>query len=115
MPTAFHQTSSPSRSQHRGECSNAFSRQTSDTNLTIYRGTKSHHGRSLQILGHAAQYLADSSLFLTETADLSDQDAIRLLMRLSREVFDDYAAATHQRHPVAYWIMSQAVRIYGAA
>jgi len=117
MPTALNQTPSPSRSNGPGTYSDTFGniRRAADLNLTIHRRTESHHGRSLQILGHAAEYLADSRMFLVEGSDSSDQEAIRILMRLSREVFDDYAAVTHQRHPVTDWLMSKAVRIYGAA
>jgi hypothetical protein len=50
-----------------------------------------------------------------EGSGSGDRDAIRILMRLSREVFDEYAVSTQQRHPIADWIMNRVVRIYGAA
>ena len=84
--------------------------------LPIHRRTATHHGRSLRTLGHAAEYLTASRALLTDEADLSaDREAIHLLMRLSREVFAEYAITTQQRHPVTDWMMNQAVRIYGAA
>jgi hypothetical protein len=45
----------------------------------------------------------------------AEREAIHILQRLSREIFDDYVAMTQQRHPVTDWIMNQAVRLYGAA
>ena len=36
-------------------------------------------------------------------------------MRLSREVFEEYAAITVHRHPVTDWVINRAIRIYGAA
>ena len=60
--------------------------------LTIHRVTKTHHGRTLLMLGHAAEYLADSRKFLPRgKATDSDIEAIHILMGLSRSVFDDYA------------------------
>jgi hypothetical protein len=60
--------------------------------LTIHRITKTHHGRTLVSLGHAAEYLANSRRFLLrEKMNDSDNEAIHLLMSLSRRVFDEYA------------------------
>jgi hypothetical protein len=60
--------------------------------LTIHRVTKTHHGRTLLMLGHAAEYLTDSRRLRPrgKVTD-SDNDAIHILMSLSRSVFDDYA------------------------
>src|ERR1700754_2198942 len=63
--------------------------------LTIHRQTKSHHGRVLRTLGHAAEYLVDSRRFSIDPCDLhAEQEAVRILMRLSREVFEEYAILT---------------------
>jgi hypothetical protein len=60
--------------------------------LTIHRITKTHHGRTLVSLGHAAEYLANSRRFLLrEKMNDSDNEAIHILMSLSRRVFDEYA------------------------
>ena len=115
MPTPLNQTPSTHRNNRPAPAAFGDIRRTADIGLTIHRRTESHHGRSLQLLGHAAEYLADSRLFLISTSASSDEEAIRVLMRLSREVFDDYAALTQQSHPVTDWIMNQAIRIYGAA
>jgi hypothetical protein len=83
--------------------------------LAINRKTKSHHGSTLRTLGRAAEHLAKSNSFLATCPDRGDREAIHILMRVSREVFEEYADITRQRHPVTDWIMSQAVRVYGAA
>jgi hypothetical protein len=60
--------------------------------LTIHRVTDTHHGRTLLMLGHAAEYLVHSRRFLHQaTDDDSAREAVHLLMGLSRNVFDDYA------------------------
>jgi hypothetical protein len=60
--------------------------------LTIHRVTKTHHGRTLLSLGHAAEYLAHSRSFLAQgKMSDSDNEAIHILMSLSRSVFDEYA------------------------
>jgi hypothetical protein len=60
--------------------------------LTIHRVTGTHHGRTLLMLGHAAEYLVDSRRFLQRAAvNDSDNEAIHILMGLSRNVFDEYA------------------------
>jgi hypothetical protein len=84
--------------------------------LTIHRVTETHHGRALRILGHAAEHLVLSASCSTHCGHATgDSDAIRILMRLSREIFDDYAAMNTHRHPVTHWVMERAVRVYGAA
>lgn len=45
-------------------------------------------GRALEALGHAVEYLVDSRMFLAGQTDAkADQEALRVLMRLSRDVF----------------------------
>ena len=87
-----------------------------DPDLTIHRHTSSHHGKALRILGHAAEYLvATRAFFTSQTEATADREAVQILMRLSREVFEEYAAITIHRRPVTDWVMNRAVRIYGAA
>ena len=81
--------------------------------LTVHRRTSTHHGGTLRILGHAAEYLVDSRRFSVELSD--SRAAVHILMGLSREVFEEYAGLVSPRHPVTDWIMSTAVRVYGAA
>lgn len=84
--------------------------------LTIHRQTKTHHGRALRTLGHAAEYLVDSRRFSTEPYDRrAEREAVHILMCLSREVFEEYAILTSPQYPVTDWVMNKAVRVYGAA
>ena len=88
----------------------------SDRHLTIHRRTGSHHGRALQILGHAAEELAAQLAFeIDPRQEAALRQAIHILMQLSRSVFDEYAEQAPNRHPVADWLMRQATRVYGAA
>jgi hypothetical protein len=61
--------------------------------LTIHRLSRTHHGRTLLMLGHAAEYLIDSRRFepMDKTA-VADHEAVHILLGLSRSVFDEYAA-----------------------
>ena len=84
--------------------------------LTIHRRSATHHGSTLRTLGHAAEYLVNSRLFSLEVMETAgDREAVRILMRLSREVFNEYVVLASHSHPVADWIMDKAVRVYGAA
>jgi hypothetical protein len=68
---------------------------TDTPDLTIHRVTRTHHGRTLLMLGHAAEYLADSRRFSARGRVIdSDNEAIHILMGLSRTVFDEYAGGT---------------------
>jgi hypothetical protein len=58
--------------------------------LTIHQLT---HGRTLLMLGHAAEYLGDSRRFLVRGEATASDEAIHILMGLSRSVFDEYAEA----------------------
>ena len=59
---------------------------------TIRRTTGTHHGGTLLMLGHAAEHLASSRRFVfEETGKSSDDEAIHILMSLSRDVFEEYA------------------------
>ena len=84
--------------------------------LTIHRQTKTHHGRTLRALGHAAEYLVDSRRSSMEPCDRdAEREAVHILMRLSCEVFEEYAILTSPQYPVTDWIMNKAVRVYGTA
>ena len=74
--------------------------------LTIYRRSKTHHGRTLLMLGHAAEHLVgNQGLFAGKAENKADAEAVHILMRLSREVFDDYAKSVTVNRPVSYFVM----------
>lgn len=74
-------------------------------NLTVRRITKSHHGSTLQMLGHAAEYLAHSRVFSNKGGSKADEDAVRILRRLSSAVFLEYAESVRVRRPVEDFVM----------
>lgn len=80
--------------------------------LTIHRITKTHHGRTLLTLGHAAEYLANS---LQVTApgwdDAASVEAIHILMGLSRRVFEEFAEQASQKRRVGDWVIDRVVRL----
>jgi|GEM_PF-3058826 len=75
-------------------------------NLTTYRMSNTHHGRTLQTLGHAAEYLVSSRLFLERgRAGRADDEAVRILRRLSSEIFREYAEGVKVRRPIEDVVM----------
>ena len=64
-----------------------------------------HHGRALEILSHAVEYLADSRMFLIDQpAAKANTEAASILMRLSREVFCQFTKAASDSHQLGRWI-----------
>jgi hypothetical protein len=81
--------------------------------LTIHRITRTHHGRTLLTLGHAAEYLANSRRYSTEKVDhASNVEAIHILMELSRSVFDDFAERPTLSGRFEQWLIGSAVRLF---
>jgi len=74
-------------------------------NLTIRRISNTHHGRTLQMLGHAAEHLVYSRGFLESPPSVADDEAVRILMRLSSAVFREYADSRRVRRPVEDFVM----------
>lgn len=76
-----------------------------NTNLTIRRITKTHHGRTLQMLGDAAEYLAHGRQFAGMRATAADDEAVSILRRLSSAVFLEYAETNRVRRPIEDFVM----------
>jgi hypothetical protein len=84
--------------------------------LTIHRITRTHHGRTLLTLGHAAEYLANSRRYSTEKVDhTSNVEAIHILMELSRSVFDEFAEARTLSRRFEQWLVERAVGLFEEA
>jgi hypothetical protein len=80
--------------------------------LTIHRITPTHHGRTLLILGHAAEYLANSRRFtILKFEDTADEEAIHILMGLSRQVFEEFAEKKTEKRRVGDWLIERVVRL----
>ena len=81
--------------------------------LTIHRITKTHHGRTLLTLGHAAEYLANSRRYSTEKVDHeANVEAIHILMGLSRNVFEEFAERRTLNRRFEQWLVDRAVRLF---
>jgi hypothetical protein len=81
--------------------------------LTIHRITRTHHGRTLLTLGHAAEYLANSRRYSAEKVDhTSNVEAIHILMELSRSVFDEFAERRTLSRRFEQWLIGGAVRLF---
>lgn len=84
---------------------------TDSGNLTIRRISRSHHGRTLEMLGHAAEHLASGRGFLVSAPSKADVEAVRILRRLSSAVFREYADRERVRRPVVDFVMGCANRL----
>jgi hypothetical protein len=81
--------------------------------LTIHRRTVSHHGKTLLMLGHAAEYLVQSRMFLSaEPASQSDTEAVHILMQLSRMVFNEYAQQVTANNPLETWMVGCLIKLF---
>ena len=78
--------------------------------LTIHRITSTHHGRTLLMLGHAAEYLATSRRFSTEKVDhAANVEAVHILLELSRRVFEDFAERRSLNERLQDWLVAGVV------
>jgi hypothetical protein len=81
--------------------------------LTIHRITSTHHGRTLLMLGHAAEYLANSRRYSAEKVDHAGNiEAIHLLMEMSRSVFEEFAERRSLPRRMEDWVIERAVRLF---
>jgi hypothetical protein len=48
------------------------------------------YGIALQILGNGAEHIAASTTYSDDPQTPAEQEAVRILLKLSREVFDEY-------------------------
>ena len=76
--------------------------------LTIHRITETHHGRTLLLLGHAAEHLANSRRYTIHGLnDGSEAEAIHILLGLSRDVFDEFARQQTRRWKAEQWLLGR--------
>ena len=74
------------------------------------RGTL-EQGRALESLGHAVEYLIDSSLFAAGVYNQRDeQEAVQILMRSSRAVFAECAEVVSMRRRMRVWVSERLSR-----
>ncbi len=61
-------------------------------------------GRALEALGHAVEYLMDSGMFVPGRGENdNNQAAIKILMRLSRAVFEECPEVLPLRRRLGHW------------
>jgi hypothetical protein len=73
-------------------------------------------GRSLEKLGHAVEYLADSRMFLVEPSTAkAEREALQILMRASRTVFAECEEVVSLWDRVTLWWARRAKRRPGTA
>lgn len=104
----------PSRKPQRFPSFSQGRARSSVGDLTIHRITSTHHGRTLLILGHAAEYLVSSRRYSTQEYDHNaETEAVHLLMELSRRVFEEFAAKRPtKRQRIEDWVVRQAVWMF---
>lgn len=62
------------------------------------------YGIALQVLGDAAEHLATRQAYFEATTEAQvEEEAVRILLRRSREVFDEYAQAFEVRRSGPKW------------
>ena len=73
----------------------------------LRRGT-AEQGRALEVLGHAIEYLVDSRLFVLDQAAVrSDDEAVQIMMRMSRAVFAECPEVVSLRRRLRMWIVDR--------
>ncbi|HXC94585.1 MAG TPA: hypothetical protein VNU92_02745 [Edaphobacter sp.] len=78
--------------------------------LTIHRITKTHHGRTLLTLGHAAEYLENSRRYWTrELNQEAHVEAIHILMGASQSLFREFAEPRKIHQRVQDFLVKQTV------
>jgi len=79
------------------------------------RGSRAQ-GRALEAIGHAVEYLVDSRLFEVGSHNQrSEQEAVQILMRLSRAVFVECPEVVSLRKRVKRWLVEVVARDSKAA
>ena len=71
---------------------------------TRRRGTL-EQGRALETLGHAVEYLVDTRLFDLGEHNVRDgQEAVQIMMRMSRAVFAECPEVVSMRKRMSQWV-----------
>jgi hypothetical protein len=75
------------------------------TGLGIRRHANRTQGHALEALGHAVEYLVDSRMFLSaEPSTSADNEALQILMLLSRQVFAECAETVPLARRLRLWV-----------
>ena len=83
--------------------------------LIMRRGTL-EQGRALETLGHAVEYLIDTRLFEPGEHNARDeQEAVQILMRMSRAVFAECPEVMSMRKKMRQWVWERLLSSGGLA
>ena len=74
----------------------------------VRRRASLHQGMALETLGHAVEYLVDSRMFAEDPDTRADQEAIQILMRLSRQVFAECPEVIPLHRRLGAWLIGRA-------
>jgi hypothetical protein len=76
--------------------------------LPAGRNASVDRGQGIEKLGHAVDHLISSSMFYTdESFAKADSEAIHILMRLRRSVFEERTEVTPGNRRLRQWIMGR--------
>ncbi len=74
----------------------------------VYRRGSREQGRALEAIGHAVEYLVDSRLFqVGDHNRRAEQEAVQILMRLSRAVFAECPEVVSLRKRLKRWLVQR--------
>jgi hypothetical protein len=73
--------------------------------LAVRRRGSPAHGRALEVLGHAVEYLIDSRLWQVREGNHRDhEEAVQILMKMSRAVFSECPEVVTLRRRFQQWV-----------
>jgi|ERR1700722_19481723 hypothetical protein len=76
--------------------------------LPVRRRANVDQARAIEKLGHSVDHLIYSRIFLTDAAAVkADADAVHLLMKLRRSVFEECERVVSENRQVKRWIMER--------
>jgi hypothetical protein len=80
--------------------------------LPVRRRANVDQARAIEKLGNAVDHLTYSHLFLNDkTSEKADADAIHILMRLKRRVFEECEKITPAENPLRQWLTSRVLKL----
>ena len=78
---------------------------------SVRRRGSIEQGRALETLGHAVEYLIDSRMFqLGEVNQRDENEAVQILMRMSRAVFEECPEVVPIRQRLKRWFVDHVSR-----
>ena len=77
----------------------------------VRRRANAGQARTIELLGNAVDHLSYGHLFLNDkAAERADTEAIHILMRLKRSVFEECERVTPANRPLRQWLTEHLLR-----